>query len=273
MFNPCSPCCTVAGNIGAAALAQDIYSIECGNYYNGVVSGIPYAVFWRDSNYHVVANAANAVNSGLYFSGLKYSVLPYINLCRVVFDGPSYIINGILSTPFDFQGLVCSLGYDMGFNISSDWPSIASYVQNGGRIWLSSIGTGFFPGGLVTSFDASLPGLLSAIGSSMSITHDTIGGGLGSPWTNGSPISGHPLTDSVSLVRYNYSSRVIGGTPIVHAQTGETIVAVEKVGNGWVVLSGDSMIVTLCSSTLSGDGGNVNNRRLIYNFYNQDTLL
>jgi hypothetical protein len=164
-----------------------------------------------------------------------------------------------------FGGNENSCGNAMRF-ASGDWPALKTYIQNGGRLYLVGEHSGDFPAAH-ESFKClqdmtNLNNFLSSIGSTIAY----VGGpyimnndpGL-SDTTPADPGDANIAQGGITFMT-NWFGHISGGTSVWKANTpyyqddrsavgsAKTIVAVEKIGSGFVFVAGDSNMFSLTNN-------------------------
>ena len=143
-------------------------------------------------------------------------------------------------------------------NIPTDYSSgevsnLVSYVNGGGRLVL---GSEFHP-----FSDPSITAtnkVLTALGSSIVNNFDEFDDGFHTT-TN---ILTSPFTAGVSSIDYAATSSLSGGTPLVNGVSGQTFVAFQKIGLGYVFVVADSNLAGEVNDPTFGNG------QLFLNFEN-----
>lgn len=120
-----------------------------------------------------------------------------------------------------------------------DWPAVKAYIQGGGRLWLQAE----FKGCLQDP--AKLADFLAALGSSMAWgdTLEPNSGGNCNPLTNTCTPGAANIAQG-TVLRIAAASKIDGGTSVWVRDN--PIVAAEKLGNGFLFLTGDSNITSGC---------------------------
>lgn len=182
-------------------------------------------------------------------------------------------INKLANVEVLFAGAL-SCGYSTRFR-EEDWPTIAQWVRDGGRLYVS----GEFRSCIGDSLD-HLNEFLYEIGSTMSLGEKTCECNC-APNHPGVLNTSLPLLDGVSAVYHACTNEVIGGTWVAMTQeyteegpnnTGPECsnvpyMAIQKEVDGYIMVSGDSNIFHGCDYPDEG------NCPLWRNFINAEELL
>lgn len=143
--------------------------------------------------------------------------------CKVLFAG----LDGVCGNAVKFA--------------AGDWPKVHDYITSGGRMWLQSEYSGCLGDA------ANLAAFLSAIGSTMTwgATVDTSGDACNA--TTGICLPGTAnIAQGGVRITIARASKINGGTSVWISQAGNVVVAVEKIGDGFLFLTGDSNITSGC---------------------------
>lgn len=135
---------------------------------------------------------------------------------------------------------------------SSQLSALDSFVNGGGRLVLNSDGQYF------ENYQSNVNAVLSSLGSSMV----NVDGAYDSGYHTTTNIVPNPFTAGVSSVLYGYTSQIAGGTGLVLGLSGQTFIAYQAIGSGYVFAIADSN---------TGDGlgqSQYGNNQLYLNFLN-----
>lgn len=122
--------------------------------------------------------------------------------------------------------------------ISTDWPAVKTYIENGGRLWISAEYEGCL------NDPTNLASFLTAMGSSLS--------NLGGVYDGSCTVDGsRDCTPGVANIAQGLSSpfrmaatgELSGGTNVFLSPSGQEMVQVEQLGDGFLFLCGDSNVV------------------------------
>lgn len=120
----------------------------------------------------------------------------------------------------------------------SELAALTSYVNGGGRLLLGTEAGVFFPNSINAANQA-----YAALGSSIRNDLGAYDGG-NHVTTN---IANSPFTAGVHTISYAYASGLTGGTALVQGTSGETLVAYQQIGAGYVFGLTDSNLTQYVS--------------------------
>jgi hypothetical protein len=162
---------------------------------------------------------------------------PITNLYQM---SPSQLAESLRRCGMVYCGPSAQCGTGLSFP-QSLWPTIRTWVEGGGRLFVAGeyvpcIGQAALDN--INSFVASL-------GSSMSLGSKQCDSGCNSWQTQ---IEDVPLMEGITNVFHAATNEVMGGTPLARTfQCGHVpFLAIERIGQGWVMLAGDSNLTEGC---------------------------
>ncbi len=139
-----------------------------------------------------------------------------------------------------FEGLDNVCGRAINF-ASGDWPAVKTYIQGGGRLWINAeYGA---PCGGCLAESANMHAFLAAMGSTLSRTDSCDNPELGQCVAL---VPGAANIAAGASLKKATSTNIFGGTSVWLSASGNGVVNVEQLGDGFIFLSGDSNLQNVC---------------------------